>query len=181
MKNIIKAVLCLVFLFGLSVGKVNAWTASDLLRDARVQEEIDSDVILQEQIRPPIKDNIVPLITIAPTSTMTPTPIVVTQIITATPNPTVAVTQTEPTKAENDTSDTNVEKETEETGETLGEETTTETDDQEKEDEEDTKETNSNNWFWGVIIGLLALILVAQLWSTKEKKAKKDEQDDIQS
>lgn len=168
MKKIIKAVLCLGVLFCLSVGKVKALTPV-------YEIQLDKDIKIMPTNTPtptsilikPIKDI---EIDIMPLATKTPTPVVVTQVVTATPNPTVSVTEVKPTETEEEIVDTDVD----ETEEALGDknETAMET--------EEAKDTNLNNWFWVVIVGLLALILAVQIWSTRDKKGN-DKQDDIQS
>ncbi len=164
MKNIIKAVLCFGLLFFLSSGKV--W-ALDPVYDIRIDKEIKimpTNTPTPIMIKP-IKDID---IDIMPLATKTPTPVIVTQIITATPQPTAPVSETKPTETVTENQEPTVV----ENGETIGEEI--------EKMEEIEEKRDSNNWFWGVIIGLLALILVAQLWSTRDKKGK-DKEDDVQS
>jgi len=153
MKKIIEAVLCFGLFFIFGDGKVNA-----LVPMPEIRKDIDINIVSTATPTPtsilikPIKDID---INIKPLATKTPTPIVVTQVVTATPSPMVSTTETKPTESE-EIKDTEVEQETIE--------------DETKVESEKAKETNLNNWFWAVIVGLLALILAVQIWSTRDKK-----------
>jgi hypothetical protein len=167
MKNIIKVVLCFVLLFGLRVGKIKALNP---VYDIRVDKEIK---IIPTNTPVPTSIVIKPIkeieIDIMPLATKTPTAIVVTQIVTVTPNPTVSETNNKPTETEKLTTTPIAE-------ETVTPEPTVE---EIKTDEKDNKD--SSKWFWIIIVGFLTLILIVQIWSTRENKEDKDEQDDIQS
>jgi len=162
MKNIIKIVACFVLLFILSVGKVRALVPIYNPVQKTVIEKIETVPIVVTPTKfliKPIKDI---NIDIMPLATKTPTPIIVTQVVTATPNPTVSVTETKPTETEKTTVTPNP-------VETVTAEPTIEEVEMTEEVEE---KTDSNNWFWGVIIGLLVLILIVQIWSTRKNEKK---------
>jgi len=166
MKKITRVVLCFGLLFFLSKGKIaEAWTFPGFdLKEPIEKIETPSLIVTTTPtsiLIKPIKDI---EMEVFPLATKTPTPIIVTQVVTATPEPTVSITEVKPTITEMTTQEPTVAG----TEETLGEEV---------EMTED--KTDSNNWFWVVIIGLLALILVAQVWSTRQNKSDKDKQDDI--
>lgn len=167
MKNIIRAVLCFVLFFGLNVEKVKAL---DPIYDIRVDKEFK---IMPTNIPVPTSILIKPIkeieMDIMPLTTKTPTSIVVTQIVTTTPNPTVTETDNKPTETDKITA-------APDTKETVTLEPTIE---ETKTTEEDNKD--SSKWFWVIVVGFLILILIVQIWSTRENKEDKDEQDDIQS
>lgn len=164
MKNITRAVLCFGLFFCLIVGKVKALSP---VYDVQVDDiKIMPVVTVAPTTNPykPIKDI---EMEIMPLATKTPTPIIVTQVVTATPQPTVSTTEVKPTETETITQEPSVA----ETEETLGEGV-------EKTEEKEEK-TDSNNWFWGAIIGLLALILVAQVWSTKKNEENRSKKENL--
>lgn len=164
MKKIIRAFLCFELFFIFGNEKVNA-----LVPMPEIKKEVDINIVSTATPTPtsilikPIKDLD---IEIKPLATKTPTPIIVTQVVTVTPQPTVSTIEVKPTEIETTTQEPSV----------------VETEDTHEEGVEKTKEkTDSNNWFWAVIIGFLTLILIVQIWSTKKDKDSKDKQNDIQS
>ena len=153
MKNIVRTVLCFGLFFILSIGKIRAI-------EPLYQVQIDKEIKIIPTAVPtiavikPIKEI---ELDIKPLATKTPTPVVVTQIITATPNPTATTTENKITETEK----ISIEPKTEE----IKEETkVVETED------EGVKNKNSDKLFWIIIIGLLVLILAIQIWSTKREE-----------
>lgn len=153
MKNMVKTILCFGLLFIFSPGKIKAL-------EPMYKVELDKEIKIIPTATPtiavikPIKEI---ELDIKPLATKTPTPIVVTQIITATPNPTATTTENKITETEK----ISIEPKTEE----IKEETkVVETED------EGVKNKNSDKLFWIIIIGLLALILAIQIWSTRKSE-----------
>ena len=151
MKNIVRTVLCFGLFFILSIGKTRAI-------EPLYQVQIDKEIKIIPTAVPtiavikPIKEI---ELDIKPLATKTPTPVVVTQIITATPNPTATTTEDKIAETEK----ISIEPKTEE----IKEETkVVETED------EGVKNKNSDKLFWIIIVGLLVLILAIQVWSTKK-------------
>lgn len=152
MKNMIKTILCFGLLFIFSPGKIKAL-------EPMYKVELDKEIKIIPTATPtiavikPIKEI---ELDIKPLATKTPTPVVVTQIITATPSPMVTSTESKITETEK----ISVEIKTEEIEET-------EVDGKEGEE---INNKNSDKWFWVVIVGLLALILIIQVWSTRKSE-----------
>lgn len=160
MKNTIKVILCFGLFFWLTCEKINAI-------EPLYKVELDKEIKIVPTATPtsilikPIKDID---LDIKPLATKTPTPIVVTQIITATPGPTATITENKTTETEKISPEPKTE-EAEEVTKIVEKET------------EEMKKENSDKWFWIIIAGLLGLILIVQVWSTKkneERQIKKD-------
>ena len=141
--------------------------------DKVIDQKIETVPIVVSPTKSQIKiEKVIDLDNIKPLNTKTPTPIVVTQGVTATPEPikpTGTVTQTKPTETEKTTVEP-------EQVETVTVEPTIDEIDKTTEIEE---KASSDKLFWIIIIGLLALILAVQVWSTKnnEKKQTKTENE----
>jgi len=161
MKKIIRTVLCFVIFLILSNEKVKA-----LVPMPEIKKDINTNVF--STVTPttailvkPIKDFD---IDIKPLSTNTPTPVITIPVVTTTPNQTVTEAQTKPTETEKITvaPDTTVTVVAEPTIEEI------------KITEE---KTDLNNWFWIIIIGLLALILLVQIWSTRKNEQEQNNKE----
>jgi choline-glycine betaine transporter len=161
MKKIIRTVLCFVIFLILSNEKVKA-----LVPMPEIKKDINTNVF--STVTPttailvkPIKDFD---IDIKPLSTNTPTPVITIPVVTITPNQTVTEAQAKPTETEKIivTPDTTVTVVAEPTIEEI------------KITEE---KTDLNNWFWIIIIGLLALILLVQIWSTRKNEQEQNNKE----
>jgi len=171
MKKITKTVLCFIVFCFLSTGKVSAVLNPGIVKDTIDQKIETVPIVVVSPIKTPIKvEKVIDIDKIMPLATKTPTPIVVTQVVTATPAPATPTTEVKPTKAEKITPEATITADEE----TLGDDDTKA---EEKTTEEGGVKINSDKWFWIIIVGLLALILIVQVWSTKrneENKSKKE-------
>lgn len=166
MKNIIRTVICFGLLFVLSAGEVKAL---DPMYDVRYGDIEKMPIATPKKtLIMPIKDIV---IDIMPISTKIPTPTVAT--VTVIPSPTMTIIESKPTETDKATI-------TPKPIETVTvEPTIQEVKKTEERTEKTTGEVNPNNWFWGVIIVLLVLILAIQVWSTKkneENQSKKEKE-----
>lgn len=160
MKNIIKIGSCFVLLFVICNKKVNA-----LIPEYEIRKDIDIKIVSTVTPTPtsilikPIKDI---EIDIMPLATKTPTPIIVTQVVTATPNPTVSVSPT-PQATSTETEKVTIEP------------TVSTTEEIKDETGRPKVESDSSTLFWAATIGLLVLIVIMQIWSSRNKEDKKDD------
>ena len=169
MNKIIKAVFCFGLFFLMSTELAMA-----VLPPVGIDKVVDQKIETVPIVVTPTKSYIMPIkdidIDIMPLATKTPTPIVVTQVVTATPEPikpTVTVAQTKPTE----TQETTV---TPEPVETVVVEPTIE---EVEKTEVIAEKSSSNNLFWGVVVGVLVLILAVQIWSTKKNEKKQSKKE----
>lgn len=170
MKRIIKAVLCLGLFFILPKRFVMA-VLSPVGIDKEINQKIETVPIVVSPTTTQIKiektidiGELKPLVTKIPTTTTT-TPVLTPTIEPAKPTETPTVTKTieeENTKTPSNPQETVVPIPTiEEIGKT----------------KEEVEKTNSDKLFWGIIIGLLGLILMVQVWSTKNNEEKQTKTD----
>lgn len=169
MKKIIKAVLCLGLLF--TVSKESVMAALPIGVDKVINEKIETVPIIVTPTKIPIKiEKVIDIGDLKPLATKTPTTTATTPAVTTTTGPekpTETPVATETVETENTTKISN-------TQETVSPQPTIEKIDKTKEDVE---KTSSDKLFWGIIIGLLVLILAVQVWSTKNNEEKQTKTD----